>query len=396
MTPSSLRMRDLRRLVRDMWHDPRCDEIAAAALDAAIAADAKSCDRAVIAGYLHHFPTAHPAFERLAHASSLAARRRDWPWRERGERWRLWERDVGPLKLSAALMASDDPAALLREAGLDDDLAEGKFVAEALKQACDHAARARGELAVRLGEQLVNLFEQLGVRTADAMLVEALLTPWVERAMPANFADRVLGMLVKRIGDPRFKDAVWQRLLADVDEAQRHDMIAIVMRWLIEKTVREFFTVVGVTTDDPVQWARREAFWLGYLDAQLIDAAWFALGVRAKDIIVGRGKKTRVDHGRIVGDRQYADPSHSSLVLTIGNQRIAEWSHNGACRFWMTQDRQAPNPFDEQYLGHSLRAKNGGEGFEYLAHQGAWESRFAHRIYRMTGIRHPKYQDGYR
>lgn len=379
-----------------MWNDPRCDGIAVAALNAAIAVEAKSCDRAVIASYLHHFPTDHPAFDHLAQASALAARRHDWPWRERGERWQLWDRDAGPLKLSAALIESREPVALLREAGLDGDLAEGEFVAEALEEACDHARRARGDQAVRFGGQLVNLFEHLGVRTADAMLVQALLTPWVNRAMPASFADRVLGMLIKRIGDPRFKDAVWQELLAGVEDGRRRDMIAIVMRWLVDKTVREFFTVVALTTDDPVQWARREAFWLGYLDAQLIDTAWFALGARAKDIIAGHGEKTRVDHGLIVGDRQYADPSHSSLVLTIGNQRIAEWSHNGACRFWMNQDRQAPKPFGTQYFGYALRAMNGGQDFDYLPHQGAWEARFAHRIYRMTGIRHPKYQDGYR
>jgi hypothetical protein len=82
-------MRDLRRLVGELWDDSRCDAIAPAVLDAAVTANAKSCDRAVLVAYLRHFPSAHPAFERLRAAAALTAERRDWPWRARGQRWRL-------------------------------------------------------------------------------------------------------------------------------------------------------------------------------------------------------------------------------------------------------------------------------------------------------------------
>ena len=66
MDPRTLSRRDLRRLVNDMWPDERCDGIARATLDAAVAANAKSLDRSVLTAYLRHFPCDHPAFDALS------------------------------------------------------------------------------------------------------------------------------------------------------------------------------------------------------------------------------------------------------------------------------------------------------------------------------------------
>ena len=250
MNLAALLLRDLRRLVRDMWDDPRCDAIARATLDAALAANAKSCDQAVITGYLDHFPTDHPAFGQLARATAQAAGRRDWPWRERVERWRLWDRGAGPSRLAEALLASDDPAALLRDTGLDGDLAEGGFVADVVEEACEQAARAKGDRAVTLGQRLITLFDRLSIGGADAALAWALLKPWTDRQPPDDHRDRVANLLVGRIRDPRLKAARWETIATEMGDPDAVRLVTMIRGWLTQRTVRQFFQIVGATTND--------------------------------------------------------------------------------------------------------------------------------------------------
>lgn len=395
MNPAGLPLRDLRRLVRDMWDDPRCDAIAPATLDAALAANAKSCDRAVITGYLDHFPTDHPAFGQLARATAQAASRRDWPWRERGERWRLWDREIGPSRLADALLASDDPAALLREAGLDGDLAEGEFVADALGEACEQAAQAKGDRAVTLGERLIALFERLSIGGQDAALARALLKPWTGGQPPDSHRDRVSKLLVGRIGDPRLKAARWETIATEMEDSNAGRLVAMIRRWLTQRTVRQFFDIVGAATNDPAQWAQREKFWLAYLDDGAIEDAWFAFG-RQAEWMAGQSGGDKLLYGEITGGG--ADPSHSALIMSIGEVRIAEWSHNGSCRFWNRNDRQAPELFQKQYFGMQLRAMNGGRGFEdrfaAIPHASGWQRKFAGFVHHFANRLHPIHGGG--
>ncbi len=395
--PMQLARRDLRRLVSELWSDPRCDAIAPAVLDAAIGADAKSLDRTVLTAYLRAFPTDHPAFERLRAASALGAGRRDWPWRARGERWALWDRDAGPAKLARALLSQPDAAAVLREAGLDGELGQGNFVADALEAACEQAADKTGEAAVTAGERLIALFEQLAIGGVDAMLAWALLAPWLDRQPPDGYRDRLTKLLVIRIGDPRLQRAKWDAIAADMRDPEASRLIGRMRGWLVQQTVRQFFSVVGATTNDPKQWAAREAFWLAYLDAGAIDDAWFAFGRQADALADGAIKTdSGQQYGEIVGGG--ADASHSALILSIGDVRIAEWSHNGSCRFWDRQDRQAPKMYEKQYFGMSLRAMNGGRGFEKrfaaIPHASGWQSKFAGFLHHFAHRAHPTWHSG--
>ncbi|WP_336950715.1 EH signature domain-containing protein [Sphingobium aromaticivastans] len=394
--PRALSRRDLRRMVGELWPYEGCDGFAPAALDAAVGANAKSLDRSVLTAYLRHFPLEHPSFEALRAASALTAERHDWPWRSRGERWRLWDADAGPARLAKALLESDDPVAVLREAGLDGDLAQGGFVTDAVEAACEQAGSARGEQAQAIGARLIVLFDRLAIGGMEAMLAWALLTPWVGTSPDRTYRKKLVRLLVDRIGDPRMDAARWQAVLADLPDGEGSvDILTLLKRWLTDLTVREFFRVVAHTTDDPVQWGQREAFWLGYLDAGLIDEAWFALGTRAEQMIRPKQQEKGVDYGTITGDRQYADPSHSALILSIGSMRLAEWSHSGACRFWRAEDRTAPIPYQKQYFGYQLRAMNGDPFFEYISHHGGWQQRFAKRISTRSGRLHPKYGEGH-
>lgn len=395
--PMRLARRDLRRLVNEMWPDRRCDMVAPGVLDAAVAKDAKSVDRAVLTAYLRHFPLDHPHFERLRAASALTAGRRDWPWRQRGEDWALWDKDAGPERLAKALLDHPDAMATLRAAGLDGDLVQGEFVADALEAACEQAADASGDQAVAIGGRLIALFDVLAIRNINAMLTWALLTPWVNRPPPDDHRNRITNLLVSRVGDPRIHLARWQALAAEMRDPDALRLVAMVRRWLTQRTVRQFFAIVGATTNDPRQWAAREEFWLAYLDDGAIDDAWFAFGRQAEALAQGT---IRPDDGLMYGEITGggADSSQSALIMAIGDVRIAEWSNNGACRFWDRRDPKAPELYKSQYFGMQLRAMNGGQGYDKrfaaIPHAGGWQPKFAGFIYRLSGSRHSRWHEG--
>lgn len=382
--------RDMRRAISDIWLDPDRSDWAAPIVDHARGAERKSFDRALVMAYLRRFPVDHRAFPRLAQAAALAAARHDWPWRARGQRWPLWDAKRGPQQVAQELLLAPDPAALLVEAGFEGDLSEGAYVAAALAAACREVGSAAPARAEEAGRQLIALFKQLGVHELNGALALALLAPW-HRGDPADSYRRDLcAELTKRIGDPRLERATWSALGLPAALIER------LQRWLTEKSMREFFRVVGRTVDRQDQWAAREAFWLGYLDAGVVSDAWFALGRDARAEVRRLGVDTSAAHGVIDSDSASVHPSHSSLVMTIGDLRIAEWSHNGACRFWRASDERAPKLYERRYSGRSLKAMAGGPGFLSLPHNPSpgWERKFAAKIYGDTRVRHPKWGTG--
>lgn len=402
--PSRLATRDLRRLVFEIWEDARCDPLAAPVLEQAVARDAKSLDRAVLSAYLRYFPTEHPSFDALAGASALTARRRDWPWRRRGEEWQLWDKKAGPARIAEALLTRPDATDVLRDAGLDGDLAQGEFVAEAVEAACVRTGGTRGGQAETLGTRLIDLIAKLSIGGIDAMLVWALLAPW-QQGKPSRPHERLItSLLSHRIGDPRLAQGKWLAIEDELRIAGLNLAIspaAILRRWLTEATVRAFFTIVRGTTDRKDQWDEREAFWLGYLDIEVISEAWFAFGRRAEQQAGRLAKEEDVQFGRVSGG---ADPSHSALLMTIGDMRVAEWSHDGACRLWpdyrnmtanaRTGAMRAPELYEAEYDGNRLRTMTGPKGFERLSHHSGWQGKFARAIHHRTGIAHPHWGRG--
>jgi hypothetical protein len=119
---------DVRRLLAGIWTDRVHARLAGPLVDRALALDRCSIDRALITAYLRDYPTDHIAFEPLRAAAAAAADRRDWPWRDAGRTWRLWD---GPAALGAALHQAAEPHALLRATGFGGRLGDGAFVSAA-------------------------------------------------------------------------------------------------------------------------------------------------------------------------------------------------------------------------------------------------------------------------
>lgn len=396
--PASLRPRDLRRLTDEMWEEERLNTEARTILDETIARDRKSFDRLVVRSYLFHFPTDHLAFDALRAATGFVARRREWPWRTRGDRWSLWDAKQGPRRVARALLDTEESLNVLRDAGLDGELAAGAFVKETLLAACEMAAGLRGPAAEEAGSRLMHLFGSIP-RTGDlnGALAYALLAPWTSTNCSQSHQKRITSLLVHRVDDPRLAGARWSALESDVTDwfprADVENAFSVLRRWLVQQTFREFFEIVARTTDRKDQWKQRTDFWMGYLNAGVISDAWFAFGSMAERLARTLLHDETAKPARIEGGG--ADASHSALLFNLGDLRIAEWSHNGRARFWRTTDSKAPALYKPTYAGPTLRAMYGGEGFDALSHNGNWEPKFARHIYRFTGVRHPRHGIGW-
>lgn len=398
--PHCLKPKDLKRLLEEMWLDEALDDEAADMLDHGVKRNRKSIDRTIISAYLRAFPVDHPAFDRLTHASAYVARRHDWLWRERGEKWQLWDVDAGPARLSRELLASDTPTQLLRDAGLDGDLATGGFVEEALLVACETAAREQGEGAQATGRRLIALFEGFPAsQDLNAALTYALLAPWTTSNCSEAHQRLISGLLVSRNGDPRLAPQRWSALRQDVlalyPEARVEDAFAVLRHWLVRATVREFFSVVAKTVERRDQWKERTDFWLAYLDAGFITDAWFAFGPQAERLARKFMEGQKVEYATLEGGG--ATPKQSALIFTIGDMRIAEWSDNGKCRFWHGTDPRAPALYDRRYYGPALRAEATGQSLHEISHNppNGWQLKFARHVYQNAGIRHPRHGAGW-
>lgn len=399
--PRQLSRRDLRRLVKDMWSDPRCNSIARPTLMAAVEQDAQSLDRAVVAGYLRHFPTSHPEFETLNSVARFTAERRDWVWRERGKRWELWDHRNAPSRLAKAMLGAGVGEPVLSDAGLEGDLAQGELVRRAVVSACLVAADAHGDQAETYGTALIGLFDSQDIAGQKAILAYGLLAPWQSDIPSKNYQQKMSRILVDRIGDPRINGSAWDALnkeLRDQHGLELEAATTTLKRWLTEAAFRAFFKIVRMTTDRQDQWDQREAFWTGYLEAGYVKEAWFAFGKEAEARAAKLADDEDVHYARIEG--QGATPTQTALIMTIGQTRIAEWSDNGATRFWDMRDPTAPPMYQSRYYGTNLRAMKGGRGFDeafvHISHTVSWQRKFAGHLYKVSGLRHPVWGEGMR
>jgi len=391
----------LNRVLRGAWCDPEFDDLGSAALDRAAGDLRRSSDQAVIDGYLTYFPRDRPIIHKLADAASSAAQRHEWAWRDRDKRWVLFTPDQGPSKVALDFL-SHDPAGieqLMRDIGLGTNLASSGFGQATFAQACVKTAVLPSRQAVGSQRNILALFDKEALAGQLELVVRALLEPWINEKPDPEHRRAISSFLLDQVGDPRLQRTRWARIVRSlaetIGETRAHEVTQVFKRWLTEVAMREFFRAIAKTTDRPDQWAQREKFWMAYLDEGLVSDAWPAFGIRAQNRIedIIRQSGERPEYGIISG----GPASSSSIIMQIGDLRIAEWSDNGSCRFWSDSDPGAPLLYAKKYNGEKLRTTAGRTDFEYESHIPAspgWETKFAGIIHRRTSILHPRFGKG--
>lgn len=410
--PWQLPPRDVRRAIAPAWrslgrHGPVPLEWVQELTRTALAFKRRAADRAIIHAWLEVFPACHGR-ETLATAAREAAERHDWPHRTAGRKFALWYPAEGPRIFGQALLESENPGAVLEEAAIGPGRRTSGFVQAAVATACDDVAGRSGKRAESDCAALLDLLDRFGpdgiLSDTQARVVRALLRPW--RSGPPEHAlkVRIQRRLVATVGDPRTHPVRWHgieaalRALGHIEDADT--LRLILKRWLVAASFEVFFRILGRTTEDPVQWRAREKFWRPYLEKGHVSEAWFILGFEAerqarayREELAEAGGFGRFDAG--------ANPSHSALLMTIGDLVIGEWTHNGSCCFWQKNAAHRPELYRARYDGTYLRNSEAMRGaaewqarelgseplWEAHPHRGAWQRRFAETIRRLTGIR---------
>ena len=124
-------------------------------------------------------------------------------------------------------------------------------------------------------------FDDRDMRTEVAT---ALLRPFVERSPEPTTKERLQPFFLRHFRDPRLGSGKhkWSGV---PDEIRR-----VVIRWLVERALEQFFLLVKETALDR-HWRYREAFWRAFHREGLIDDIWFVLGRRAKVFLRNMNEK---------------------------------------------------------------------------------------------------------
>ena len=387
----------LNRVLRGAWFDMDFDDLGLEAIKRASTDQRRSSDQALIDGYLTYFPIGRPVIGRLAEAALAAAKRNDWAWRKRATQWKLFNPDDGPARIASHIVRCDPTGVgnMLLETGLGANLSASAYGQVTFSAACIATANLKAAKAVTPQQNLLHMFDRNELAGQLHVVVRALLEPWIETKPAAEHRKAISEFLLDQVGDPRLQKSRWdgivKSLAQSLGEERAVQIVQVFKRWLTDVAMREFFRAIAKTTDRPDQWAQRERFWLAYLDDGLVTDAWPALGVRARNQIedIIRQSGERPEFGIIRG----GPSSSSSIIMQIGDLRIAEWSDNGSCRFWSDSDPKAPRLFAKIYDGGRLRTTTGRNDFEFESHvpqSPGWEGKFAGIIHRRTSIGHPE------
>ena len=391
--------RDLRQTCRTFLHPPhapaREPELAETICAEVDRLKRRAAFFALLDAYLDGFDATDERVVWLA--KRLSASSKQWPWREvdpwptRIKEFELLSPSKAPTKIAAAVMGSDLPyRSVFEAAGLNTDGRRlGGLGSASFSAACEAVRTMKPSLAVVAQDRLIDWSGtggSLDYPKAWPEFAGALFEPWRTTEPPAHHKTRIVDRALGHAGDPRIQPGRWR----PVKDAAG-DAYAIIIRWLTQTSVRQFFDIVNETTDRPDMWAARRKFWTKYLDAGLIGEAWVAFGSdgarRADRAATNTNDKSLGMFGRLSsgGGRS---PQHAALIMKMGDLTIVEWSHNGKWNIWRLGDKGHPTLFR-----YNTRRFPDYDAFELMnapvsgPHMSGWQYRVEQEIRNHTGLR---------
>lgn len=313
--------------------------------------------------------------------------------RQQCEDFALLEND-GPGRFGDLLARSDSYPALMADAGLTGELSEKGFVVPAIERLLGRVAQLLDTItddAASLAAQIraFTVFMTAETNTGGLRwpslrpaLADSLLMPFASRAPDRQVREVITSFLLDFYGDPRLSSGRWHGVS---DAAQ-----AVLKRWLVRTTLRDFFRLVSKATKGDAEadrmWKYRQAFWEAYLDRGVIFDAWVILGKEIRQ----RGKYLleafSANSYAALTPGYSVKPTHAVLLLRIGGLVIAEWSHSGAYRVWLADNPESPPFYLPRYSRPELVHAPDFEGPHSSPSTGAWQRRLAADIRKHTSI----------
>jgi hypothetical protein len=348
----------------------------------------KSLCRALIWVYLHNYKKGNPGINLLGKWLAKIVGQWDWPWTDRHLEFSLFHGHEGANSIANAIFDSNENVkSLLESIGIKGSLQSGGMISSALALALEQYQKNStdynsNKLEIRLERilQWARLGKQhFSYPKLKTLFIESLLLPWANKTPEETISNQTQSFLLDSFDDPRLSGASW----IGVNE----NAMQIIRRWLVKRALAQFLDVVDKLALDS-QWKYRRAFWMAYYNKGVINDAWvaFAINGASKSRYIARqhNDNSWLSFGSLVGT---GDKDHAVLILRIGDLIIADFSHNGKCRFWYSNNKHAPKAYNKNYERYQLF--NNNADFEYIHYSSQsylWQTRVASQIKNVTGI----------
>ena len=220
---------------------------------------------------------------------------------------------------------------------------------------------------------------------------EVALSPFEAKSPPSDVQKVLTIALVTKFGDPRI-DA-WPGLTGRDGQDRKNACVATLKRWLSIEYLDLFIRIIEATAVDH-QFKPRKSFWLRYFEKGVISDLTLILASDANAVArKARGQSADSEYMKWAS-LNLALPDQSVLLMRLGDLVIAEWSHNGAMRFWKADSNAAPEFHLANYNGADLRSgsikvKVGGDYRGAIVHtpNGQWMRWASNAIEFHTGVR---------
>ncbi|KPL51799.1 hypothetical protein ABB55_05775 [Prosthecomicrobium hirschii] len=351
--------------------------------------------------YLAEFAPDRPQLDRIAKSLRNGAEAAGEPWRKLQGRLGVFDGAQAAGRVArVALQSGTSVAAVLRDTGAATLDARAGFVEAGYRAGLQEIASQR-PTGAKAWIDRVRTFAlddggQLAFPQHRAEVARALVMPLASQGLSEADTGLLCGVVLDLFGDPRIRRGDWIGM---------DDIAAVVKRWLVKASLRQFLDVVDKILEEEQeetqqrQWRYRRAFWYSVYNAGLIDDAYVAFESHGVDIAERAFKDS--PFGRLKrGDGQLLR-GHSVLLMRIGRSLVADWSHTGTCNIWDDLNASdAPNLHKKEYFANDVRKDRIGNSRKIdlemngvYSHDStinySWQKRVAEHLFRITGVRIP-------
>lgn len=194
--------------------------------------------------------------------------------------------------------------------------------------------------------------------------------------------------------DPRIYAHQWPTISEYLGgEKTREHCINVVKQWYIFQSISLFFKLIEEVVEGREhehQFPQRRKFWIDYFNKGLVSDARVILGTKGAAEAVRYQQSGDADFAALTWAKLAASRSDQCvLLMQIGDAKVVEWSHSGACRVWAGNDGNSPMMSRPRYEGSDLRAAVADDARDRIRHDpgGAWKSKIPRRINAYSGLR---------
>ncbi len=218
-----------------------------------------------------------------------------------------------------------------------------------------------------------------------------LLSNYLSMEPSAGIKRIITDFLLNVFKDPRLFE--WPDLDNDENNIKKQSCIKLFRQWLALDDLNLFIEIINETALDRM-WKERRDFWLRYFKNKLVSDVTLILASSsdklAKRIRESNEESNHLNWSKLLG----GSSNHSVILMKIGDIIISEWSHNGATRFWKSNQIGAPEFHKRIYNAAELRKdsiplKFGAVESTSLIHDsdGKWRKKLEKNIEYFSGVK---------